>query len=250
MTHNGNPGLMELASHMTSAPAPAFVLGLTDTYTPVCYDSEFAPHIAIAGNTGIGKTTMLRLLLAQALRRGTRVILCDPKRAHQWCHHHDGVSHATSDEAIWHAILDLSYCRLFGGSPDRTPIILAIDDQPVVMTRMLAYESADTGHSATEAFADILTAGRSAGITVMSTAGMFSAAAFGQRPSQPQMAQYAARLVGPTTSAGRKLLGPDVTDSPQSTNGGVFDLLTPEWRTRIHAGFLAPNEARDWANGI
>lgn len=46
-----------------------------------------SPHVAISGPAGTGKTTMLRLLLAQRMSHGAGVILVDAKRwSHRWMH--------------------------------------------------------------------------------------------------------------------------------------------------------------------
>ena len=71
----------------------SFVLVLGESYTgPVTVNLAHIPHILLGGSTGSGKSVLLKLLLMQALRKGTEVYIADfkggvdfPKVWHEKC---------------------------------------------------------------------------------------------------------------------------------------------------------------------
>ena len=71
----------------------SFVLVLGESYTgPVTINLAHIPHILLGGSTGSGKSVLLKLLLMQALHKGTEVYIADfkggvdfPKVWHEKC---------------------------------------------------------------------------------------------------------------------------------------------------------------------
>ena len=71
----------------------SFVLVLGKSYTgPVTVNLAYIPHILLGGSTGSGKSALLKLLLMQALHKGTEVYIADfkggvdfPKVWHEKC---------------------------------------------------------------------------------------------------------------------------------------------------------------------
>lgn len=76
------PGAVELGNVLTGPPALDRVLiAIGPGGTPLFVAARDLCHVALTGSTGGGKSNLLRLLLAQLLAAGARVVLADPHYA-------------------------------------------------------------------------------------------------------------------------------------------------------------------------
>jgi hypothetical protein len=75
--------LKDVADAINKAAEPEYVLGLGagDKVVSVSLDTD-SPHILISARSMSGKSVTVGLIAAQALRKGARVILLDPKGSH------------------------------------------------------------------------------------------------------------------------------------------------------------------------
>lgn len=247
----------DLATHLAAAPRGTAVLGVDEHDNPVAYDSHRAPHLAITTPTGAGRSAALRLVLAQALAHGTRVILGDRKSAQRWCHDHPNVTLAREAAQVHRALCEagaeLGRRRRDGAAGD--PIVVALDDQCTLMGRLMMHWK-DTGNGAdpispaVTAFAEILYSGRAYNITVASAGVLFSHQTLGGPTLRDSlMDQYGTRLAGPGTShVGLELLGADPAPAPRLHDRGTFDRFTEGIRTRFQSAWITETEARAWAN--
>ena len=101
----------DVRSEMTRAPEHSPVLGATTRGKLFAWklDDE-SPHIGISMGTGAGKSVLGRLIGAQVLGSGGRLIICDIKRvSHRWVKNDDGllpgVLYARTIEEIHHALV-------------------------------------------------------------------------------------------------------------------------------------------------
>lgn len=58
----------------------SFILGVDDMGVPVRWDVAHTPHLLVMGKTGTGKTSAVQIPVAEALRRGHRVVIIDPMK--------------------------------------------------------------------------------------------------------------------------------------------------------------------------
>lgn len=90
------------------APSPlALYLGegqdpASGEHRPIWWDPDSTdPHALVGGRTKSGKSVCLRLLVGQAIMRGWKVIICDPKGADfAWAGRLPGVLYFPGDEAV------------------------------------------------------------------------------------------------------------------------------------------------------
>ncbi len=75
--------LADIAAAIDKAAEPEYVLGLGagDSVVSISLDTD-SPHILLSGRSMSGKSVTTGLIIAQALRKGCRVILLDPKGSH------------------------------------------------------------------------------------------------------------------------------------------------------------------------
>lgn len=75
--------LADIATAVDQAAEDEFVLGLGTGATVVSFSLGLdSPHVCVSARSMSGKSTLVGLIAAQALRRGARVILLDPKGSH------------------------------------------------------------------------------------------------------------------------------------------------------------------------
>lgn len=92
----------------TSGTAP--LIGLTKRNQPVYLDLEDdSPHVLVSAGSGGGKSVLAKAVIAQALRHGDRVVICDRKRiSHKWAKDLSGVEYHRDIPDIHRALIELS----------------------------------------------------------------------------------------------------------------------------------------------
>lgn len=156
------PGTVDWDWIASTAPSPlALYLGVgqdpaSGKHRPVWWDPDATdPHALIGGRTKAGKSICLRLLVGQAIMRGWKVIICDPKGADfAWAGRMPGVLYFSGDDAIdglAEACAEMDERRswvgkrVWSGEPgaDEEPDLLKIKGQPYQPCLVILDEAAE-----------------------------------------------------------------------------------------------------------
>ncbi len=76
---NGIPAFLTWDKTYLSVPHNTLTLGVTYGNMPYLVDLDKTPHILVAGQTGSGKSSALRVLIYSAIKKGDKVYVLDPK---------------------------------------------------------------------------------------------------------------------------------------------------------------------------
>jgi hypothetical protein len=103
-------GFRDVAEAIAAAPDTKPVIGMAKKGEIVSLDLEDeSPHILISAGSGGGKSILARILIAQFLARGARVIIFDRKRiSHRWAKDIPGVEYYRDTEDIHDQLVRLA----------------------------------------------------------------------------------------------------------------------------------------------
>jgi hypothetical protein len=144
----GLPGVVDLAALAWQPSEQALLLGLTSAGN-VTVSARQLMHVAFSGATGSGKSNAQRLLLAQLLAIGSRVVLCNPiytdydaESGEDWkpitarLHMPPARSADEIDEILTWLLeqeLPVRLKRLQDGVAVGHPLVLALDELPMMV---------------------------------------------------------------------------------------------------------------------
>jgi len=168
-----------LAPGVRTGPRQPFEIGVLQDGSPLLWDAVGAPHLAIVGDTGSGKSTALRAILA-SLPEEWVVALIDPKQVEfgTWPVAGRVVSVASAPEDIAHALgkwlralemrlgqMAAAGVRDYSGLPGCRPALVVIDEAAII----LGASGPDRGVAAAAraALERLVLQGRAAGIHVV-----------------------------------------------------------------------------------
>lgn len=101
--------LKAIAAAIDKAAEDEFVLGLGAGDQPVSVSLSLdSPHICVSARSLSGKSTLVGLIAAQALRRGAKVIVLDPKGSHPALYELPGVDYCLTAEQCHNALVEHS----------------------------------------------------------------------------------------------------------------------------------------------
>lgn len=99
-------GLADIAAAIDAAAEDEFVLGLGTGGAVVSFRlGTDSPHVCVSARSMSGKSTLVGLIAAQALRRGARVVLLDPKGSHPALFGLPGVDYCLTAEQCHNALV-------------------------------------------------------------------------------------------------------------------------------------------------
>ena len=102
-------GLDDIAEYFDTIADDEYVLGLTTDNVPLTVSlADDAPHIAISGGSGAGKSVLVQLIAAQVLRRGGQVTIIDIKGSHRWAKGVPGVNYCITGRQAHDALVHLA----------------------------------------------------------------------------------------------------------------------------------------------
>jgi hypothetical protein len=229
---------------------------------------EDAPHVACSMTTGMGKSTLCRVVGSQILHHGGRVVIMDSVKAGDshggWCRDENGEllpgvelyrTHDEVHEALiaWakerHRRSDAAYRRT-GEHFQRTLVILEEMNATIGALRNYWAQIKRTGDPvrspAVDAILDLTCAGRSACIHVLAVAQKLTAAAAG---SDAVRENLAIKILGNCSERTWKMLVPDVKYPKRgmSTDPGFVVLVHGRRIVELHIHPLSDEDAREWA---
>lgn len=150
--------LSQMLTHFTSS-LDRLCLGILPNGTPVFCHAMDLCHVALAGATGGGKSTILRFLLSQLCKAGAQVLLLNPhytrydlERQEDWtpfesylvsdpmaCRRYETI--ASSLQSIAEDILPKRLERYAHSQPVGKPYFIAIDELPAIVAEIKAAPS-------------------------------------------------------------------------------------------------------------
>lgn len=237
---------------------------MTEDHTAAAWDLKVAPHALVAGETGSGKTVLLRAVVTEACARGFLVNICDPKRVEMsgfrgW----PGVAHvATSTEDMialvqaMHLEMDRRYEAIEedGADPESfRPILLVIDEAREWIDRVNAAWKANkvqgqsgTEHPVVEQWRSIARLGRTARIHLLvgiqrPDAKVFGGEArdnYGARMALGSLSEQGARMMFGSADVGRDVPAEAKGRVTVDLGRGVAEAQT--WWTPDAGGDLSP----------
>lgn len=239
---------------------PLLALAAGDRPIAVDYDSE-SPHFLLACGTGLGKSALLRLLIAQALHEGSFVVILDIRRTSQrWAKGLPGVLYARTPAEIHRALLTVKaeterreeIAENF--APDEQPtwprIVVACEEWAITQPELVEYwrEIRETGDSPTtpamRAFRRMLLAGRASKVNGLVVVQRGDAKELGGGSAR---AQFATRVVGRHDKPAWKLVMDDAPFvAPDKRRGHVWISLHGDI-TEAQVVFMSEAEAIDYA---
>lgn len=239
---------------------PLLALATGDRKIAVDFDAE-SPHFLIAAGTGVGKSALLRLIVAQALHHGAGVVICDIKRTSQhWAKGLPGVRYARTVAEVHAALVDagreverrLEVAEGFG--PDEVgtwPRLLVVcEEWALTWPELVEYwrevrDRDDPKRSpAVRAYRMVLLAGRSSKVNAVVVTQRGDAQELGGGNARTQ---FATRVVGRhDKNAWRLLMGDSPFVTPSKRRGRVWVSLHGTV-TECQVVFMSEAEAIDYA---
>jgi len=252
----------ELRPALEAAKESEIVLGIgsRDAVAKVDLDME-SPHIALSMGTGGGKSTIGKLVAAQVLHRGGRVVILDGKRnSHRWAKGLDGVQYFRDTAEIHNALLRLGAendgrMRIADDvdDPEFQRVLVIFEEMNMVTARLAQYWAEIRGKDdpkvspALLAHADIAFTGRSARMHLLDIAQKLTARTFGLPAGEPRE-NFGAFILGRYSLQSWRMLVPEIWPAPKkSTHLGRVQLVISGTARAVQIGYLEDQEAIQWA---
>jgi hypothetical protein len=274
--------------YLEQATDTRYFLGIGLRGKPIWVDLDLdSPHLAFSFGSGGGKSTVIRLLAAQVLRLGGKVVILD--HAKEGDSHADwvyddhgnllpGVEFHTSTEDVHEALIGLEaerarrsrvahYAKRFKRPAPHFQRILVVGEELNTGTPMLidlwkqlrkdiaAAEKAETGEASEQplrspamaAMAALVNAGRAQRMNFGAVAQRFDAKVIGGGDVR---ASFMVRVLARFGPDAVRMLVPNVDPKPRSSNfpGRMVLALEGEAET-LQAAYLTAEEAQEWALG-
>lgn len=268
--------------YLEQATDTRYFLGLGLRKEPIFIDLNLdSPHIAFSFGSGGGKSTVIRLLAAQVLRQGGKVVILD--HAKEGDSHADwvyddhgnllpGVEFYTDTEAVHEALISLEeerakrsrlahQAKRFKRTPPHFQRIFVVGEELNTGTPMLIdhwkqlrkeLKEADGEEQplrspALGAMAALVNAGRAQRMNFGAVAQRFDAKVIGGGDVR---ASFMVRVLARFGEDARRMLIPTVDPKPRSSNHpGRMTLAAESEAEVLQAAYLTAEEAQEWALG-
>jgi hypothetical protein len=238
------------------------IVGVTKHDRVVALDLEDdSPHILISAGSGGGKSVLAKVLIAQFLSRGARVIIMDRKRiSHRWAKDLPGIEYYRDTEEIHDKLISLAQIGDIRNKQtddgDRTyqRIVLVFEEMNATMNKLTGYwtsirESSDPRRSpALEALGDLVNMGRQVSMHVV---------AIGQRVETRTLGggdireSFGIRCLSRYTVQTWKMLCADVWPMPKkSPVRGRWQIVVAAEATETQVACLSDTEAQGLALSV
>jgi hypothetical protein len=266
----------EFVDYAAMAPRMAFTgdtelgigLKIGNKLTSVDVDSD-APHLLMSMGSGAGKSVLMRLIAAQALRKGWCVIVLDFKQDHYWAQDlidagMPGLYYLRHVDKIHDALIELEEHRQWRAEytflnrnnkeapmPQRT--IILFEEMNITVNMLRAYWSAikqkgDPGKSpALTAFGGLGGAGRSACMHLVAIGQYLTAQVFGGPEAREN---FGVRILARYSVAAWRTLVPEITPVPAKSGiRGRVQVCVAGEREETQVAYLTHEEVMEWASG-
>jgi hypothetical protein len=268
--------------YLEQATDTRYFLGLGLRGKPIFIDLDLdSPHIAFSFGSGGGKSTVIRLLAAQVLRLGGKVVILD--HAKEGDSHADwvyddhgnllpGVEFHTDTAGVHEALINLEeerarrsraahQAKRFKRTPPHFQRILVVGEELNTGTPMLTdhwkqlrkeLKDAEGDEQplrspALGAMAALVNAGRAQRMNFGAVAQRFDAKVIGGGDVR---ASFMVRVLARFGEDARRMLIPTVDPKPRSSNHpGRMTWAAEDQAEVLQAAFLTPVEAQEWAMG-
>jgi hypothetical protein len=254
-------GLDDVAPHFDTIAEDEFVIGLTTGSAPFVVSlADDAPHIAISGGSGAGKSVLVQLVAAQVLRRGGQVTIIDIKGSHRWAKGVPGVRYCITGEQAHNALVELAE---LAGQRNRDAFNSDDDDFDPGIRHLVIMEEVNAGISilmnywlgarlkgdpvmspAIVGLRFLLFTGRSAKVNVVGIAQSLTARAIGGPEAREN---FAVRCLARYTANAWKMLAPQAAMPRASRVRGRWTVVIGDTVTQVQVAYLTPAQMRDAA---
>jgi hypothetical protein len=256
-----------MAPRMLLTGSTELALGLTIGSRTVTIDVETdSPHVLLSMGTGAGKSVLLRLLAAQALRKGWAVILLDYKQDHYWAQNlidegMTGLFYFRKIEDIHNTLIRLEGIRQYRsdvdfdarGGQEMQRVLVLFEEMNVSVNMLRAYwqsvrvKGQPAKSPALTAFGALAGAGRSARMHLVAVGQYLTAQVFGGPEAREN---FGARVLGRYSAASWRTLVPEFGAPPaRSLVRGRVQVCQGETRAETQVAFLTHDEVAAWARG-
>ncbi len=250
LTKTPLPTILKLNHRKVAVVENEIYLGVCADGTDLTWNVDHAPHLFIAGATGGGKGSVIRLCLLHAVQSGWETVVVNPKRSgeYHWTKNRGVTTHTNlhETEQMLQATLKELYRRqeILDEQGEETwhhqgwkRQLVVIDETP---TLLMGKTDKDLRENIAVALNTIAAMGRSAGIHLVVAA---------QRPDTQALGPYGGQLrnnitariaIGTLDQQGRQMLygtlDPDVIRILDSTPGRA---LATQTNSRVTSGVMA-----------
>jgi len=260
-----------VTSLMESADESSPLIGVGRKGSSVSADFEAdSPHALVSAGSGGGKSTIVRLLIAQNLHNGSLAVICDIKRiSHAWARGLPNVLYCRSIAEIHETLIRVKaevdrrneLVDALADDDGNVPpeaieamgprLILAMEEMNATANRLGAYWRAvrekddPTASPAVEALGDILFMGRAVRVNVIAVAQMMTARTLGGPEAREN---FATRILARYTLNAWKMLVPEVWPVPRaSRHAGRVQVVIAGQARETQVIYSTPTEAREWS---
>lgn len=255
----------DVQAAIEAAPRSELIVGKAKYGKVVSLDlNDDSPHVLISAGSGGGKSVLARLLMAQFLAQGARIVILDKKRfSHQWAKglprvtYHNGKDIGEMHDALI-ALARIGEDRMdladanggeamdFGGR-----IVLVFEEMNATIGKLTNYwteirTKTDPKRSpALEALSDLVNMGRQVEMHVVAIAQQMTANTLGGGSVRES---FSVRCLSRYTVQTWKMLCADVWPMPRkSTIVGRWQIVTGGEATETQVAFLTAAEAQELA---
>lgn len=254
----GSVSFQDVAELVRNTSGTTPLIGLTKRNQPVYLDLEDdSPHILVSAGSGGGKSVLAKAVIAQALRHGDRVVICDRKRmSHKWAKDLPGVEYHRDVADIHKALIELSSegdrrNRLtdHNDDPDLGPRIWLVFEEMNVSTGKLRQywdtirDKTDVKSSpAVTALGDLVNMGRQVSIHVVAIGQQINANTLGGGSIRES---FGIRCLTRYSMNSWKMLCPEVMPMPRKSKiRGRWQIVTNGEAVDTQVVFMSDEEAQ------
>lgn len=251
----------DIEDAMRAAPDHAPVIGMGKHRKVIDVNLEDdSPHVLISAGSGGGKSVLAKSIIAQALNRGSRVVILDRKRvSHKWAKDLEGVEYYRDADQIHDVLVSLAK------EGDRRNRLTDNDDDPDIGERIvIVYEEINATAAklrnywqeirdkddpkrsvAEEALSDLVNMGRQVKIHVVAIGQQVTARTLGGGEVRES---FGTRCLARYSLQTWKMLCADVWPAPKkSAVRGRWQIVANGEATETQVAFLSDEEAQRWA---
>lgn len=225
------PELLELDPRSIGAHEAEVHLGVRADTQPLCWNVDHSPHLLVAGATGGGKGSVIRLVIAHGLKHRWQTTIINPKRSGEfaWTIDHGAQVVKDLDQTEQHLSavvtqmrhrqdqLDAAGVETWHDQPWRRQLVV-VDEAPALLTG--ATDKTLRTDVATH-LNQIAAMGRSAGIHLVIVAQRADTQALGQHGGQLRNNIAARIAVGSLDQQGRQMLFNTLNPDIERTLTGI-----------------------------